>query len=145
MIILHGNAKFLALCEGNKCGSGSTGRDPGGGTILVYYLSNSSNTASWIYNDKIKLPEDLSFIDYSGVDVRRGKGWGVVTSQQQLVRQPWHRSCERWRVGYCSCVTRELRPFLGISCWRGRCIETQRRGLEDYCDDRCVQFPLGVL
>ena len=61
VVLSYGTETFLlALCEGNKCGSGDKGKHPGGGTVLVYYLSNISN--SWVYNDKIKLPEDLSFI-----------------------------------------------------------------------------------
>jgi hypothetical protein len=76
-IVSSGNTKYLlALCEGNGCRSGDAGKKPGGGTILVYYRANSSNSTSWVYNDKIRLPDELDFIDYSGLDVRLGGGGG---------------------------------------------------------------------
>lgn len=82
-------AFLFALCEGNDCKDGGQGKTPGSGTILVYYAPlpapGAAAPSEWMYNDKIRLPETLSFIDFSGVDVR----WQgnnileiVVTSQE---------------------------------------------------------------
>ena len=90
----------------------------GGGTVLVYYLSNISVPG---YTDKIKLPEDLSFIDYSGLDVRAGQRAerGVnITACMPLARGGTLQLCP------------ELGPFLGTivgsqmkqspAAWTGR-------------------------
>ena len=58
---------LFALCEGNHCAAGIKGQAAGHGTILVYYQNNQS---AWMSDQKIHLPRDLHFQDFSGLDVR---------------------------------------------------------------------------
>jgi hypothetical protein len=77
-----GNTFLFALCEGNDCKHGSDdGKVPGKGTVLVYWQRG----IKWTYNDKIKLPPDLPFVDFSGMDARidpNGLGWQVAVVSQ---------------------------------------------------------------
>ena len=61
-----GKDYLLALCEGNRCRSGSKGRQGGGGRIHV--LERGRTT--WRPIALIKLPKTVDFADYSAVALR---------------------------------------------------------------------------
>jgi hypothetical protein len=73
-VVYHSTGKtfLFALCEGNKCQKGDTGRTPGNGKVLVFWAQN--NDTSFVYNDKIALPSNLPFVDFSGLDARAVPG-----------------------------------------------------------------------
>ena len=54
---------LLALCEGNRCKAGRTGRKGGGGRIQVL----ARKKAMWVPVAQIKLPRSVDFEDYSAV------------------------------------------------------------------------------
>ncbi len=63
----HGNHDYLlGLCEGNKCKSGSAGREPGQGRIQVFRRA----PGQWDHIGTIKLPKTVLFEDYAGLDFR---------------------------------------------------------------------------
>ena len=64
----RGENYLLGLCEGNACKSGALGREPGKGRILLFKRSDRQ----WEYLGKIKLPKNVLFEDYAGLDVRGG-------------------------------------------------------------------------
>jgi len=55
----------LALCEGNKCRSGSAGRRPGGGRIQLF----EKKKRIWSHVGRIKLPKSVKFNDYSAMAI----------------------------------------------------------------------------
>ena len=61
----EGQTYLLGLCEGNRCKGGAEGRIPGGGRIHVFQRGRRS----WDRVGKIRLPETVRFVDYSGVAV----------------------------------------------------------------------------
>jgi hypothetical protein len=60
---------LLALCEGNKCKSGSKGRKPGGGRVQVF----EKTKRRWAHSGTIALPKTLPFVDYSGMSIDHGR------------------------------------------------------------------------
>lgn len=64
-----GQTHLLGLCEGNRCAGGAEGRIPGGGRIHVF----TRGEHHWERAGKIRLPETLSFEDYSGITVTGGR------------------------------------------------------------------------
>ncbi len=60
-----GQTYLLGLCEGNKCKGGAAGRVPGGGRIQVFQRGRHH----WDRVGKIRLPETVLFVDYSGISV----------------------------------------------------------------------------
>lgn len=70
----EGERYLLMLCESNDCSSkGKRGE----GRIHAFVLDDDE----WQHADTIKLPEELEFSDYSGLDVRGDRI--VVTSQEE--------------------------------------------------------------
>ena len=61
----QGQTYLLGLCEGNRCQGGAAGRVPGGGRIHVFQRGRHH----WDRVTKIRLPETLLFVDYSGIAV----------------------------------------------------------------------------
>ena len=61
----QGRTYLLGLCEGNKCQGGAAGRLPGGGRIHVFQRGRHH----WERVAKIRLPETVLFVDYSGIAV----------------------------------------------------------------------------
>ncbi len=61
----QGQTYLLGLCEGNRCEGGAAGRVPGGGRIHVFQRGHHR----WDRVAKIRLPETLLFVDYSGIAV----------------------------------------------------------------------------
>jgi hypothetical protein len=70
----------LALCEGNKCKSGSKGRKPGGGRVQVF----EKKRKRWAHSRTIALPTTLPFVDYSGMSIDRGRV-AVVSQASSLL------------------------------------------------------------
>ena len=70
----------LALCEGNKCKSGSKGRKPGGGRIQLF----EKKKTHWSHAGKIKLPKSLPFEDYSGMAIDNQRV-AVVSQQNSML------------------------------------------------------------
>jgi hypothetical protein len=71
-----GHDYLLALCEGNRCRAGRTGRKPGGGRIHV--LAPAGKV--WRSVAAIALPPSVKFEDYSAVSLR-GTRIAVVSQQ----------------------------------------------------------------
>jgi len=67
---------LLALCEGNRCRAGRAGRKPGGGRIHVLQRSGPL----WKSVARIKLPQTVTFEDYSAVALR-GRRIAVLSQQ----------------------------------------------------------------
>jgi hypothetical protein len=61
----QGQTYLLGLCEGNRCKGGAAGRVPGGGRIHVF----QRGSRQWDRVSKIRLPETVLFVDYSGIAV----------------------------------------------------------------------------
>ena len=61
----QGQTYLLGLCEGNRCQGGAAGRVPGGGRIHVFQRGRHH----WDRVAKIRLPETVLFVDYSGIAV----------------------------------------------------------------------------
>ena len=61
----QGQTYLLGLCEGNRCEGGAAGRVPGGGRIHVFRRGRHH----WDRVAKIRLPETVLFVDYSGIAV----------------------------------------------------------------------------
>ncbi len=61
----QGQTYLLGLCEGNRCEGGAAGRIPGGGRIHVFRRGRHH----WDRVGKIRLPETVRFVDYSGIAV----------------------------------------------------------------------------
>ncbi|HTT55311.1 MAG TPA: hypothetical protein VMH35_28300 [Streptosporangiaceae bacterium] len=61
----QGQTYLLGLCEGNRCEGGAAGRVPGGGRIHVFRRGRHH----WDRVGKIRLPETVLFVDYSGITV----------------------------------------------------------------------------
>ena len=88
-VVNIGTKHFLfALCEGNYCAAGNASREPGHGTILVYYQNSTAD--AWIYNDKIHLPLNLLFTDFSGMDVQTSTESMGLTGDLAVVSQESH-------------------------------------------------------
>jgi hypothetical protein len=56
----------LALCEGNRCQGGRTGKQKGHGRIQVFQRV----TRGWQHVHTIKLPTAVRFTDYASLDIR---------------------------------------------------------------------------
>jgi hypothetical protein len=63
----NGRTCLLAVCEGNRCQSGSAGRRPGGGRIQVF--TEAGPRGGWAHTGTIRLPRALEFEDYSSISV----------------------------------------------------------------------------
>jgi hypothetical protein len=61
----QGQTYLLGLCEGNRGKGGAAGRVPGGGRIQVFQRGRHH----WDRVGKIRLPETVLFVDYSGISV----------------------------------------------------------------------------
>jgi hypothetical protein len=72
----RGQDYLLALCEGNRCRAGRAGRKPGGGRIHLLQRSG----ALWKPVARIKLPESVTFEDYSAMSLR-GRRLAVLSQQ----------------------------------------------------------------
>ncbi len=88
----EGQTYLLGLCEGNRCKGGAAGRVPGGGRIHVFRRGRHQ----WDRVAKIRLPETVLFVDYSGIAVN-GDQIAVVS---QVSSALWVGSLEpsRWQV-----------------------------------------------
>jgi hypothetical protein len=88
----QGQTYLLGLCEGNRCKGGAAGRVPGGGRIHVFRRGRHQ----WDRVAKIRLPETVLFVDYSGIAVN-GDQIAVVS---QVSSALWVGSLEpsRWQV-----------------------------------------------
>jgi hypothetical protein len=72
----RGQDYLLALCEGNRCRAGRAGRKPGGGRIQVLQRAGTL----WKPVARIKLPQTVTFEDYSAVSLR-GRRIAVLSQQ----------------------------------------------------------------
>jgi hypothetical protein len=61
----EGQTYLLGLCEGNRCRGGKEGEIPGGGRVHVFQRGERQ----WERVGKIRLPETVQFVDYSGIAV----------------------------------------------------------------------------
>ena len=88
----EGQTYLLGLCEGNRCKGGAAGRVPGGGRIHVFRRGRHQ----WDRVARIRLPETVLFVDYSGIAVN-GDQIAVVS---QVSSALWVGSLEpsRWQV-----------------------------------------------
>ena len=88
----EGQTYLLGLCEGNRCKGGAAGRVPGGGRIHVFRRGRHQ----WDRVAKIRLPETVLFVDYSGIAVN-GDQIAVVS---QVSSALWVGRLEpsRWQV-----------------------------------------------
>jgi hypothetical protein len=75
-----GQDYVLALCEGNKCKSGSKGRQPGGGRVQLF----EKKKKRWSHVDTVKLPKSVLFEDYSGMTID-GNRVAVVSQQNSML------------------------------------------------------------
>lgn len=72
---------LLGLCEGNRCRSGSAGREPGKGRIQVFRRA----PGQWDHVGTIKLPKTVAFEDYASLEFRRR----YVTVVSQMSSAMW--------------------------------------------------------
>ena len=72
----RGHDYLLALCEGNRGRAGRAGRKPGGGRLHVLQCSGRL----WKPVARIKLPQAVTFEDYSAVAVR-GRRIAILSQQ----------------------------------------------------------------
>ena len=61
----EGQTYLLGLCEGNRCRGGKEGEIPGGGRVHVF----QRGAGQWERVGKLRLPEAVQFVDYSGIAV----------------------------------------------------------------------------
>jgi len=76
----NGHDYALALCEGNNCKSGKSGRQPGGGRIQIF----EKRKRAWSRVGKIKLPSSLLFNDYSAMAID-GNRLAVVSQENAML------------------------------------------------------------
>jgi hypothetical protein len=78
LAVIHraGHDYVLALCEGNRCQGGRTGKQQGYGRIQLFQRV----TQGWQHVHTIKLPKAVRFTDYASLDIREGQV--AVLSQQ---------------------------------------------------------------
>lgn len=84
---------LLALCEGNDCDSGEISQEPGAGRVKIF----ESLKNSWRYIASIRLPSDLAFIDYSGIDIDQS-GNVVVVSQESSSLWVAKLDIDKWKI-----------------------------------------------
>jgi hypothetical protein len=87
-----GRRYLLALSEGNGNHGGRLGRRPGRG--LVHVLAEQGK--AWAVQERIHLPEDLPFVDYSGISVRGDRI--AVVSQESSSLWVGLLDSRSWRV-----------------------------------------------
>jgi len=87
-----GQTYLLGLCEGNRCKGGAEGRIPGGGRIHVFQRGRRN----WERAGKIRLPETVQFVDYSGIAVTGDRI--AVISQVSSALWLGHLAPDRWQV-----------------------------------------------
>ena len=87
-----GQSYLLGLCEGNRCKGGGEGRIPGGGRIHVFQRGRRN----WDRIGKIRLPETVRFVDYSGITVAGDR----ITVISQVSSALWlgNLAPARWQV-----------------------------------------------
>lgn len=97
--VYHDDEFYLfMLCESNRC---ERKGDPGEGRIYVFSLDDDGE--EWEEVDRIKLPEELEFEDYSGLDVL---GDQIIVSSQEdsalwrgeLVLEIEDDSAPNWKI-----------------------------------------------
>jgi hypothetical protein len=88
----EGQTYLLGLCEGNRCEGGAAGRVPGGGRIHVFQRGRHQ----WDRVGKIRLPETVLFVDYSGVAVDGDRI--AVVSQVSSALWVGNLDRSRWEV-----------------------------------------------
>jgi hypothetical protein len=88
-----GQDYVLALCEGNKCKSGSKGRKPGGGRVHCF----KKEKKRWSHVDTIKLPKSVQFEDYSGMSMEEGRVAVVSQQNSMLWIGVFEESAWSWR------------------------------------------------
>lgn len=88
----EGQTYLLGLCEGNRCEGGAAGRVPGGGRIHVFQRGRHQ----WDRVAKIRLPETVLFVDYSGVAVDGDRI--AVVSQVSSALWVGNLDRSRWEV-----------------------------------------------
>ena len=72
---------ILALCEGNACKAGSKSKKYGAGTIKVF----EKKTKGWEYITSISLPKNLTFIDYSGIDINTQNELAISSQETSAI------------------------------------------------------------
>jgi hypothetical protein len=71
-----GKEYLLALCEGNNCAGGDSGKKPGNGRIHVF----EKTTRTWEPVAALIIPPNVSFEDYAGLGLSGNRT--IVTSQE---------------------------------------------------------------
>lgn len=75
--VYHEEKLYLfMLCEGNEC---KTGGDRGEGRIHVFSLDEEKQ--EWLEVDRVKIPEEVDFEDYSGLDIQ-GDRIAIVSQEE---------------------------------------------------------------
>jgi hypothetical protein len=100
----EGQTYLLGLCEGNRCQGGAAGRVPGGGRIHVFRRGRHQ----WERVGKIRLPETVLFVDYSGVTVDGDRI--AVVSQVSSALWVGNIDISRWEItgaGTCYALPRD--------------------------------------
>jgi hypothetical protein len=70
----------LALCEGNNCQCGKKGKKPGGGRMQLF----EKRKKRWRRTRAIALPTSVTFVDYSGMSIDRGRA-AVVSQENSML------------------------------------------------------------
>jgi hypothetical protein len=100
----EGQTYLLGLCEGNRCQGGAAGRVLGGGRIHVFRRGRHQ----WERVGKIRLPETVLFVDYSGVTVDGDRI--AVVSQVSSALWVGNIDISRWEItgaGTCYALPRD--------------------------------------
>lgn len=73
----QGETFLLVLCEGNDCDAGDISKTSGAGRVKVF--EHQKNT--WVYIASVRLPKELDFIDYSGMDINADNQLVIVSQE----------------------------------------------------------------
>ena len=63
-----GQLFMLGLCEGNWCGEGRRGQEPGNGRVVLMHKGvDGQGNCVWVTDRVLSLPSELAFEDYSAI------------------------------------------------------------------------------
>lgn len=81
-----GTSYLLGLCEGNYCGSGDTGRTPGGGRLVAMAREETpGGGCAWVPHQTVALPLAANFQDFSAISIYNNSRVAVTSQENAAV------------------------------------------------------------